>query len=645
MGNLFEDLIRGNSQITEGIKVPSTKRVIKKENLRKIKSSKLKIESMKVFDQGDMDQRKRFEDLDDQFAVDPSEESDEVVLVIDPELPAEGEVPEDAAEQMVGDYVYKCPICGANYVCDCDAAETESIEVDEDGVPTECPICGDEAEQILVGEIAPAESVESSEDEGEMEPVEVKEDEEEVEDEVEEKVEEACSNKKFGRKHAKDLAEEKDKSVVKINTESAKLGKYVIRSGVSAANPYTREYSKKTGKHFGYLGYGGRSWVPIDSEGIMTFDSVEEANAAAKKHVKSKYKAEIVKVTESSYSESLKEDIGQEVDKYQMWVDYDMKHYKKISDETNDLLAKAGLEVVKDDHGDYEVIAKSKDESLHEDIDVTDTDICPECGTDPRVCEDQVLELADPVEEKDKSAVKIDTDVVNLTIDDVRLESLMNKVIKENYKGNNKFKVVKAYIREGKLNIDYCVGKSMKGTLIAEGFDKKSRRMTLRVRDKGIFTESISKTPSFIIECVRLKNKVVPTSIKYNYKVKVNESLYRVKGKVDFSGRKLKESTNLNENTIWRRKEEPRIEFRDYLSTASLENLFNDEFADILPNYLPMSESYYEMSQEYFDAMKKRISDLISGKRPLVNPENKEIIEDMWYVIRTLNSPDELLVV
>lgn len=526
MGNLFEDLIRGNSQITEGIKVPSTKRVIKKENLRKIKSSKLKIESMKVFDQGDMDQRKRFEDLDDQFAVDPSEESDEVVLVIDPELPAEGEVPEDAAEQMVGDYVYKCPICGANYVCDCDAAETESIEVDEDGIPTECPICGDEAEQILVGEIAPAESVESSEDEGEMEPVEVEEDEEE--------------------------------------------------------------------------------------------ETIEE---------------------------SIKEDIGQDVGKYQKWVDYDMKHYKKISKKTNDLLAKAGLEVVKDDHGDYEVIAKSKDESLHEDIDVTDTDICPECGTDPCVCEDQVLELADPVEEKDKSAVKIDTDVVNLTIDDVRLESLMNKVIKENYKGNNKFKAVKAYIREGKLNIDYRVGKSMKGTLIAEGFDKKSRRMTLRVRDKGIFTESISKTPSFIIECVRLKNKVVPISIKYNYKVKVNESLYRVKGKVDFSGRKLKESTNLNENTIWRRKEEPRIEFRDYLSTASLENLFNDEFADILPNYLPMSESYYEMSQEYFDAMKKRISDLISGKRPLVNPENKEIIEDMWYVIRTLNSPDELLVV
>lgn len=58
---------------------------------------------------------------------------------------------------------------------------------------------------------------------------------------------------------------------------------------------------------------------------------------------------------------------GSEVDKYQVWVDYDMKHYGKISDETNRLIRKAGLQVVKDEYGDYEVIAGKYDESLEED--------------------------------------------------------------------------------------------------------------------------------------------------------------------------------------------------------------------------------------------------------------------------------------
>jgi hypothetical protein len=41
-----------------------------------------------------------------------------------------------------------------------------------------------------------------------------------------------------------------------------------------------------------------------------------------------------------------------------MRVDYDMKKYHKISDITNKAITNAGLEIVKDEHGDYEVIAK-----------------------------------------------------------------------------------------------------------------------------------------------------------------------------------------------------------------------------------------------------------------------------------------------
>jgi hypothetical protein len=50
----------------------------------------------------------------------------------------------------------------------------------------------------------------------------------------------------------------------------------------------------------------------------------------------------------------------------QKWVDYDMERYGKVSDRTNKLVQKAGFQIIKDDHGDYEVAA-GKFESLTED--------------------------------------------------------------------------------------------------------------------------------------------------------------------------------------------------------------------------------------------------------------------------------------
>lgn len=52
-------------------------------------------------------------------------------------------------------------------------------------------------------------------------------------------------------------------------------------------------------------------------------------------------------------------DMGQDLAEYQKWVDYDMKKYHKISDKTMGEIKKAGLSVVKDQYGDYEVIAKA----------------------------------------------------------------------------------------------------------------------------------------------------------------------------------------------------------------------------------------------------------------------------------------------
>ena len=51
------------------------------------------------------------------------------------------------------------------------------------------------------------------------------------------------------------------------------------------------------------------------------------------------------------------------INQCQKWVDYDMKKYKKISDDTMKKIKSSGYSVVKDQYGDYEVIADRKDES------------------------------------------------------------------------------------------------------------------------------------------------------------------------------------------------------------------------------------------------------------------------------------------
>ena len=87
-----------------------------------------------------------------------------------------------------------------------------------------------------------------------------------------------------------------DESLNESFIEEVEPGKYVIRSFAKAANPYVAEYSRKTGKHIGYLGDGGRSWVPADSKSIMTFDTYDEAAAYAEDKVKDFYNAEVFKV-------------------------------------------------------------------------------------------------------------------------------------------------------------------------------------------------------------------------------------------------------------------------------------------------------------------------------------------------------------
>lgn len=199
MASIFEALMLQNHNVIEESElVELTESVepskVSNPEVKKFNVSKFKFESRRVFES------ESFDELDKQFAVDPeSEDEGEVVLVIDPEVSTEDDLPEDAAEQAIGSYVYKCPVCGSNYLCNCDAELEEAVEVDDNGVPTECPICGDDADQILIGEIAPVEG--AGEEKETLDPVEPEDaednsDEDPTNDEGSEDLEEGLFGKK-----------------------------------------------------------------------------------------------------------------------------------------------------------------------------------------------------------------------------------------------------------------------------------------------------------------------------------------------------------------------------------------------------------------------------------------------------------------
>lgn len=134
--------------VKESVTKKASKKADKKEAVKKtnkIACNKIKLESLSFMEEADAEE----------FDFTPD---DEVVVVIDPELeevPATEEDAVEAAEELIGDTVCKCAICGANYVCDCAETMEEDIDGETETVVVDgtCPICGEEGSQIVVGEI------------------------------------------------------------------------------------------------------------------------------------------------------------------------------------------------------------------------------------------------------------------------------------------------------------------------------------------------------------------------------------------------------------------------------------------------------------------------------------------------------------
>ena len=187
------------------------------------------------------------------------------------------------------------------------------------------------------------------------------------------------------------------------------------------------------------------------------------------------------------------EDLGDDVAKYQRWVDYDMKRYGKISDKTKSYLDRAGLEVVKDDHDEYEVIAKDEglSESLNEVEVKTDTDkikISSETITKDDemaipVTDDTKDEIIAGGEEDDTSDEIAADDEEEDTVDDIEefdeesFDELSESYLKKVYSNVDGYKTSNVSFNKSGL----CV----EGIISFKSGNKKNTQFIFESRDNG----------------------------------------------------------------------------------------------------------------------------------------------------------------
>lgn len=104
----------------------------------------------------------------------------------------------------------------------------------------------------------------------------------------------------------------------------------------------------------------------IDDAKAVKDDALKRKAQILRKPIADIEETEVEEVKESCKRESIGSDLGE----FQKWVDYDMDKYGEVSKNTMSKIRKAGLTLVKDDYGDWEVIAKKpikRDESDNPD--------------------------------------------------------------------------------------------------------------------------------------------------------------------------------------------------------------------------------------------------------------------------------------
>ncbi len=226
-------------------------------------------------------------------------------------------------------------------------------------------------------------------------------------------------------------------------------------------------------------------------------------------------------------TEDVADNLGTDLDKYQKWVDYDMKKYHKISDKTNNEIRKAGLQVVKDKYGDYQVIAGKYDGSLKEnesksikesvkDVTITTDDsrttmTSEDNGkvsvtTEPIETSDETDEIIAPVSEETEREIEINS------IDKDTIEEVTEKCLKENFNNvtffrtNNVTRNTNAFVVEGVIGLKS--GKKHNTRFLFESSMTDNSKVSFSGKNRTLKNKSLS-----LIGTVDKNNKLISESL------------------------------------------------------------------------------------------------------------------------------------
>lgn len=472
------------------------------------------------------------------------------LTVIDTEAPDD----ESLKDSYEGKVIITCPVCHADVF-----ADPASLEIDQDGVTThtECPYCHTTDEFEIKGQVVPfggeveeetKDSEEGTEDDGSVE-----ETEEETEVKEESLKESVDKKKKLNEEPRYDLRPEYD------SRQSFHSKAYVDDEGSEKTlySYHTKVAEIKDGKPILYPKWDFSSTT---LRHVKEFLKQNGFKAETQKQIARDYAVE---------NESLKEDkqAAKVVDKYQEWVDYDMKKYGKISGITKKKLAKAGFEVVKDDHGDYEVIAKDLKESIdihvdreNEDVsvktdgivvDATDKEVHVHDDTEEeetqevvepitKETEDKILKANDMADEDDY----VEEEPVEGEEEEVEFsefeESYFNKLgttyLRENYGNVRNFETTSAKESNGKFVVEGVInfrsGTTKKTSFVFEG---KTISKTGRMKMLGENKEIGTGRNAFVLRAKYDNGKVMCESLTYNYNTKDGNNQVNVCGKAKIS--------------------------------------------------------------------------------------------------------------
>ena len=199
--------------------------------------------------------------------------------------------------------------------------------------------------------------------------------------------------------------------------------------------------------------------------------------------------------------------------KYQEWVDFDMKKYGRISEITQSKLDKAGLEVVKDDHGDYEVIAKENNGKA-----------INECANSVEVkTEDQKIEIT---QEEGKTVVEVSTENEEAEedtydeFDEVAFDELCEGYLKRVYENVESFKTSKGAVNGKEITLEgvitFTSGKKASTTFLFESAPKtKSGKLKFIGENK-----QLTENKAFTLTAHAEGKKLCLESLNYKYSVK-----------------------------------------------------------------------------------------------------------------------------